>query len=64
MMFNQRPKVLPTYVNSKEFADLLHATGDRDTTRYSKDDVDSRRTKIERRKGSASIIRRERREGK
>ncbi len=26
MMFNTRPKILPTYVNSKEFAELLHAT--------------------------------------
>lgn len=26
MMFNQRPKVLPTYVSGSEFAELLHAT--------------------------------------
>lgn len=26
MMFNQRPKVLPPYVSSAEFAALLHAT--------------------------------------
>jgi len=26
MMFNQRPKVLPTYVSGSEFADLLKAT--------------------------------------